>query len=48
MIGTLSGWDKYVSSPDVKYIAKNAWELAEAMEQEYLNSCNDQDGESND
>lgn len=37
MISTIDNWDKYVSSPDVKKIARNAWELAEAMEQEYLN-----------
>ena len=37
MIGTLDSWDANLSSSDVKNIAKNAWELAEAMEDEYSN-----------
>lgn len=45
MIGTLDSWDANLSIPDVQYIAKNAWELVDAMENEYSNRCKD---ESND
>lgn len=45
MIGTLDNWDANLSSPDVKYIAKNAWELVDAMEQEYLTRCAEEERE---
>lgn len=45
MIGTLDSWDKCVSSPDVENIAKNAWELVDAMEDEYSNRCKDENND---
>jgi len=45
MIGTLDSWDGNLSSPNVKYIAKNAWELVDAMEDEYSNRCKDENND---
>ena len=45
MIGTLDSWDKCVSRPDTKYIARNAWELVDAMEDEYSNRCKDENND---
>lgn len=45
MIETTGNWDANLSSPDVKYIAKNAWELVDAMEDEYSNRCKDENND---
>ena len=36
MIENLENCDRYVGGPDVKNIARNAWDLVGEMDQEYL------------